>query len=113
MAKLVQLEIGVQFLVNAHKQVLIELSCHSLRIIIRTMQDVEVLLQIYSNEQTTTLTDPGNLLQKLFGWLAIKVADGRSRKVGNPTQDRFSWQGQFEVARVVSTDRKHFQLGIR
>src|SRR5260221_5263448 len=54
-AKLVQLEIGVQFLVNAYKQVLIELSCPSLRIIIRTMQDVEVLLQIYSNEQTTTL----------------------------------------------------------
>src|SRR6266516_2007862 len=63
--KLVQLEVGVQFLVNAHKQVLIELGCHPLRIIIGTVQDVVVLLQIHSDEQTTTLTDLSNLLQKV------------------------------------------------
>src|SRR5712692_198044 len=111
--KLAQLEVGVQFLVHAHQQLLIELCCHPLGIIIGTMQDVEVLLQIHSDEQTTTLTGPGNLVQKVFGRLTVEVADGRSRKVGDPPQDGFAWQGQLEVARVVGTDRQHFQLGIR
>src|SRR3989440_3933157 len=111
--KLAQLEVGVQFLVHAHQQLLIELGGHPLRIIIGPMQDVEVLLQIHTDEQTTTLTDPGNLVQKVSGRLTIKVADGRSRKVGDPTQDGFSGQGQYKVTRVVGTDRKHFQLRIR
>src|SRR5713226_8093029 len=75
--KLAQLEVGVQFLVHAHQQLLIELGGHPLRIIISTMQDVEILLQIHADQQTTPLTDPGNLLQKVFGWLTIKVTDGR------------------------------------
>src|SRR5436305_714636 len=102
MPKLVQLEVGVEFLVHAHQQVLIELGGHPLRIIIGTVQDVEVLLQIHTDEQTATLTDPGNLVQKVSGRLTIKVADGRSRKVGDPTQDGFSGQVRFKVVEPES-----------
>src|SRR5260370_12784953 len=83
-SKLVQLEVGIQFLVHAHQQVLIELSRHPLRIIIGPVQDVEVLLQIHPDQQAAPLAYLRNLLQKAFVWLTIKVADARSPQQATP-----------------------------
>src|SRR5450432_1004429 len=74
--KLVQLEVCIQFLIDAFKQMQIEVCRYTLRIIISAVQDVEVFLQIHADQQPSSFTGPGDLLQKAYGRLTIKVTDG-------------------------------------
>ena len=90
--KLVELEVSTQFLVHALKQVQVEPRRYPLSIIIGAMQDIEVLLQIYPDQQTTPCACPGNLLEKAFRWLAVKVANGRAGKIGNFPGNRLCWR---------------------
>lgn len=81
--KLIYLKVGVQFLVHALQQVQVELCRHPLLIVIGSVQDIEILFQIHSDQQATSLARLCNLLEEVFGGLAVEVADGRSRKIGN------------------------------
>ena len=107
-----RVNIAVQFLAYTRQQVQVEISRHACRIVVRSIQDIDIFLQIDPNQQLTIhVHHLCNALQQFDRVVRIKVADARTGEKGDFVLEGLA-MGHVQRVTEIHAGRMHVQPGI-